>query len=51
VSVGRFSSVLFPAFIWLASAVPATHRAGWIAGFAALQAFAAVLFYTWRPFY
>jgi Mannosyltransferase (PIG-V) len=50
-SIGRFSSVLFPAFIWLASAVPATHRAGWIAGFMALQAFTAALFYTWRPIF
>jgi hypothetical protein len=50
-SVGRFSAVLFPAFIWLASAIPATHRAGWIAGFAALQGFTAALFYTWRPIF
>jgi hypothetical protein len=50
-SAGRFSSVLFPAFIWLATAVPARHRAGWIAAFAALQAFGAALFYTWRPLF
>ena len=50
-SAGRFSSVLFPAFIWLATAVPANHRAGWIAVFAALQAFSAALFYTWRPLF
>jgi hypothetical protein len=48
-SAGRFSSVLFPAFIWLADAVPARHRAGWVASFAVLQAFNAALFYTWRP--
>ena len=50
-SAGRFSSVLFPAFIWLATAVPPNHRAGWIATFAALQAFSAALFYTWRPLF
>ena len=50
-SAGRFSSVLFPAFIWLATAVPSSHRAGWIATFAGLQAFCAALFYTWRPLF
>jgi len=50
-SAGRFSSVLFPAFIWLATAIPSRQRAAWIAAFAALQAFGAVLFYTWRPLF
>jgi hypothetical protein len=50
-SAGRFSAVLFPAFIWLASVVRPEHRAAWIASFAALQAFNASLFYTWRPLY
>jgi hypothetical protein len=50
-SAGRFSSVLFPAFIWLATAVPPSHRPGVIATFAALQAFGAALFYTWRPLF
>ena len=50
-SAGRFSSVLFPAFLWLASAVPPSHRSGWIATFAACQALNASLFYTWRPLY
>jgi hypothetical protein len=50
-SAGRFSSVLFPAFLWLGAAVPDRHRSGWIATFAALQAFNAALFYTWRPLY
>jgi hypothetical protein len=50
-SAGRFSSVMFPAFLWLALVVPARHRAGWIAGFASLQAFNAALFYTWRPLF
>lgn len=50
-SMGRFSSVLFPAFIWLASVVPARHRTGWIATFVSLQALNATLFYTWRPLF
>jgi len=50
-SAGRFSAVLFPAFMWLASAVRPEHRSAWIASFAALQALNAALFYTWRPLY
>jgi mannosyltransferase PIG-V len=50
-SAGRLSSVLFPMFIWLASAIPPHHRAAWIATSAALQALSAVLFYTWRPLF
>src|SRR5262249_45709140 len=51
ISAGRFSSVLFPSFVWLAAAVPARHRAAWVGVFAALQALAAAMFYTWRPLY
>jgi hypothetical protein len=50
-SAGRFSSVMFPAFLWLAGAVPERHRAGWVASFAAIQALNAALFYTWRPMF
>jgi hypothetical protein len=50
-SAGRLSSVLFPAFIWLASAVPARHCTAWVVTFAAIQAFNAALFYTWRPLF
>ena len=50
-SAGRLSSVLFPAFVWLASAVPERHRPAWLASFMAVQAFNATLFYTWRPLY
>ena len=50
-STGRFSAVLFPAFVWLASALSPLQRVGWIASFAALQAFNAMLFYTWRPLF
>jgi Mannosyltransferase (PIG-V) len=51
VSAGRFSSVLFPAFIWLAAAVPPRHRPAWLASFAAFQALNAAMFYTWRQLY
>jgi len=50
-SVGRATAVLFPVFLWLADVVPARHRALWIAAFAAVQAFGAALFFTWRPFF
>jgi hypothetical protein len=50
-SAGRFSSVLFPAFVWLAAAVAPRQRTAWIVSFAMLQAMCAALFYTWRPLF
>lgn len=50
-SAGRLTSVLFPAFIWLATVTPARHRTGWIATFMAVQALNAAMFYTWRPMF
>jgi mannosyltransferase PIG-V len=50
-SIGRVTSTLFPAFLWLAAAVPARHRTAWAVAFAGLQSFAAVMFFTWRPLY
>ena len=50
-SMGRVTSVLFPVFLWLGAAVPARHRVAWIALFALLQGFVAVMFFTWRPLY
>jgi hypothetical protein len=50
-SMGRVTSVLFPAFLWMAAAVPPRHRVAWIALFACLQGFVAVMFFTWRPIY
>jgi hypothetical protein len=50
-SIGRVTSVLFPAFVWLALAIPVAHRAAWIAGFAMLQAVVAAMFFTWRSLY
>ncbi|MEZ5294135.1 MAG: mannosyltransferase family protein [Vicinamibacterales bacterium] len=50
-SVGRATAVLFPVFLWLGDAVPARHRTLWLVAFAALQAFAASLFFTWRQLF
>jgi hypothetical protein len=50
-SAGRLSAVLFPAFVWLAAAVPPRQRTAWIVSFAMLQALCAALFYTWRPLF
>ena len=50
-SMGRVTSILFPAFLWMGAAVPAHHRLAWVATFAVLQGFVAVMFFTWRPLY
>lgn len=50
-SMGRVTAVLFPAFLWLGGAIPERHRTAWIAAFACLQGFVAVMFFTWRPLY
>ena len=50
-SAGRLSSVLFPAFVWLAAVVSPRQRTAWIVSFAMLQAMCAALFYTWRPLF
>ena len=50
-SMGRVTSILFPVFLWMGSAVPARHRTAWIVLFAMLQGFVAVMFFTWRPLY
>lgn len=50
-SVGRATAVLFPLFLWLADVVPVRHRLVWVGAFAAIQAFGATLFFTWRPFF
>lgn len=49
-SIGRVTLGMFPVFLWLADIIPARHRTAWLIGFSLLQGFAAVLFYTWRPF-
>jgi hypothetical protein len=50
-SMGRVTSVVFPVFLWLGAVIPPRHRTAWIAAFALLQAFVAVMFFTWRPIY
>lgn len=50
-SVGRFTSVLFPAFLGLALLVPVRARPAWIAALAMGQALNASLFFTWRPLF
>ncbi len=50
-STGRFSAVLFPAFIWFASVVPPAQRPAWIGSFMAVQALNAALFYTWHEMF
>jgi hypothetical protein len=49
--MGRVTSVLFPAFLWLAAILPVHHRTAWIIGFAMVQALCASLFFTWRPLF
>jgi hypothetical protein len=50
-SMGRVTSVLFPAFLWLGAVIPAHDRTAWIAAFACLQGLVAVMFFTWRPLF
>jgi hypothetical protein len=48
-SLGRFTSVLFPLFFWLATIVP-RQKLWRVAGcFAFIQAIFAILFFLWRP--
>jgi hypothetical protein len=47
-SMGRFTAVLFPVFMWLGAVVPAAHLPAWTAAFAMGQAIAAAAFFTWR---
>jgi hypothetical protein len=48
ISMGRFTSVLFPMFVWLGVVVPPRHRGLVAALFGMGQAIAAGLFFTWR---
>lgn len=47
-SIGRMTSVLFPAFLWLAAAVPERYLTGLVVAFALGQGLIATLFFTWR---
>ena len=48
-SIGRMTSVLFPAFLWLAAALPERGLWVWIVAASVLQGLMAALFFTWRP--
>jgi hypothetical protein len=50
-SMGRITSVLFPAFYWLAGATPGTVHPRLVVAFAIVQGLAAALFFTWRPLF
>ena len=49
ISIGRFCSVLFPVFAWLATRVSGRARTTLIIAFALGQAILAALFFTWHP--
>jgi hypothetical protein len=51
-SVARFTSVLFPVFVWLSAAAgpPRRQAALWVL-FGAGEAIAAAMFYAWRPLF
>jgi len=48
-SLGRFSSVMFPVFAWLATRVRGRSRTRLIVAFGLGQAVLAALFFTWHP--
>jgi hypothetical protein len=50
-SIGRFTSIVFPLFLWLAIAVPPTRRAFVATIFGMLQALIACAFFTNRPLF
>ena len=49
-SIGRVTATMFPIFIWLAIGQSTRTTVVVAIAFAMLQALAAALFYTWRPF-
>jgi hypothetical protein len=51
VSIGRYSTVLFPSFIWLSAASSRATRMVIVALFAIFQGLAASLFFTWRELF
>jgi hypothetical protein len=50
-SLGRYTAVLFPIYIWMAAALPERSLRIVACLLAALQAVVAALFFTWRPMY
>jgi len=51
VAVGRYTSVLFPLFLWLGERMPPRHAPYWFAIFGMGQGLAACLFFTWRQLF
>jgi hypothetical protein len=50
-SLGRFTTALFPVFLWLSAAVPARHRGHWYAAWACGETLVGILFFTWQRVY
>jgi hypothetical protein len=50
-SLGRVTATLFPLFLYGGWLLRGDARSAVVLGFAALQGFLAVIFFTWRPFY
>lgn len=50
-SIGRMTSVLFPAFLWLGAIVPPRYVPAMIAVFCTIQGLVAALFFDWRPIF
>ena len=50
-AMGRYTSVLFPLFFWLADRVPARQLPYWSMLFGMGQALAAAMFFTWRQLF
>jgi hypothetical protein len=50
-SLARFTSVLFPIFIWLGATLSPRARLVTVLGFGIGQIVAAIMFYTWRPLF
>lgn len=50
-SIGRMTSVLFPAFLWLGAIVPPRYVPALIAVCCTIQGLVAALFFDWRPIF
>ncbi len=50
-SVGRFTSTLFPLFFAIAGSIRPQHLPAWLLAFGILQGLLAALFFTWRPLF
>ena len=50
-SMGRYTAVLFPLFLYLAAVASSTQRAATASVFGVLQGLVAVLFFTWRDIF